>query len=78
MIMFTITVRDRRIGRDPALITEEGGEVLMVLKQIRPLPQGARLTLPDGTEVEVVDSGHPRGAAGVGTQTVHVDEIWDV
>jgi hypothetical protein len=78
MIDFAITVRDGRIGRDPDLVTEEGGEVLMVLHRVRPVVKGEQLTLPDGTDVRVIGSGKPRGRDGVGTQTVHVGDLFDV
>lgn len=52
--MVRIEVRDGRIGRDPALVTEEGGELLASFDSPEPLEEGARLTLPDGTVVEVI------------------------
>ena len=50
-------VRDGRIGRDPALVTEDGGEILMEFDADHRVEVGERLTLPDGTDVVVI--GHP-------------------
>jgi urease accessory protein UreE len=52
--MVRIEVRDGRIGRDPELVTEEGGELLASFDSPEPLEEGTRLTLPDGTVVEVL------------------------
>jgi hypothetical protein len=54
-----VIVRDGRPGRDPALVTEDGGEVLdeYELEDYRAWKIGDRLTLPDGFEVEVIAVG---------------------
>ena len=52
--MVRIEVRDGRIGRDPALVTEEGGELLTSFDSPEPLEEDAQLMLPDGTVVEVI------------------------
>jgi len=57
MAGFRTIVRDGRIGRDPALVTEDGGEILMEFDADHRVEVGERLTLPDGTDVVVI--GHP-------------------
>ena len=56
-IEIQITVRDARIGRDPALVTDQGGEVLMEYLRKTMHEDGDVITLPDGTEVDVLHSG---------------------
>jgi hypothetical protein len=63
MASVLVMVRDGRVDRDPSKVTVRGGELLMVLKLDQPLKLGARLHLPDGTEVEVI-----------GIQSVEADE----
>jgi hypothetical protein len=75
--MIRIEVRDGRIGRDPALVTEEGGELLASFDSPEPLDEGARLTLPDGTVVEVI--GFQETFNDVHwTQVVSVGGVFDV
>ena len=49
-----VTVRDARIGRDPDLVTDQGGEVLMQYARKTLHEEGDVITLPDGTEVDVI------------------------
>lgn len=71
-----VTVRDGRMGRDPGLVDDEGGEVLMAFEAARPLDVGDRLTLPDGAEVVVIGlTEHLGGADGWG-QVVFVGDVW--
>jgi len=54
MAGFRTIVRDGLIGRDPALVTEDGGEILMEFDADHPVEDVERLTLPDGTDVVVI------------------------
>jgi hypothetical protein len=49
-----VTVRDGRIGRDPNLVTDGGGEILMQYETDRPVAIGDRLTLPSGSDIAVI------------------------
>src|SRR4029077_1029191 len=49
-----VVVRDGRLGRDPALVTEKGGEILLELDTDRLYEPGEHITLSDGTEVVIV------------------------
>jgi len=74
-IEIQITVRDARSGRDPALVTDQGGEVLMEYVRKTMHEEGDVITLPDGTEVDVLHSGeqfsrdtdHPSQIVRIGT-----------
>lgn len=74
-IEIQVTVRDARIGRDPDLVTDQGGEVLMEYFRKTMHEDGDVITLPDGTEVDVLHSGerfsrdndHPSQIVRVGT-----------
>jgi hypothetical protein len=56
--MLRITVRDGRVGRDPELVTEDGGEVLNEFDSERPIEEGEQLTLPNGETVIVISVTH--------------------
>lgn len=71
-----ITVRDGRSGRDRALDTEEGGVVLMQFEGPRFLDEGERLTLPDGSEVEIIGGNEHMGGEDW-RQTVFVGNVWN-
>jgi hypothetical protein len=70
-----ITVRDARIGRDPSLVTDQGGAVLMEYTRRTMHEDGDVITLLDGTEVDVIhcgekysqDEDHPSQIVRVGT-----------
>jgi hypothetical protein len=49
-----IIVHDGRIGRDPALVTKEGGEVLMEYESETPLDIGDTVALPNGSTAVVI------------------------
>ena len=51
-----VTVRDARVDRDPSLVTDQGGEVLMEYTRKTLHEEGDVITLPDGTEVDVLHS----------------------
>lgn len=69
-----ITVRDGRFGRDPQLVTDEGGEVLREFESDRLYTEGDRLTLNDGVEVEVIGVKETFSSTGV-TQTLYVGDV---
>jgi hypothetical protein len=52
--MGRVIVRDTRVGRDSALVTDEGGEVLAEFEDQRFWQRGDRFTLPNGEHVEVL------------------------
>lgn len=53
--MIQVTVRDGRMGRDPALVDENGhGQILKTVTMTEPVEEGQILTLSDGTEVKVI------------------------
>ncbi|ROR91000.1 hypothetical protein [Nocardioides aurantiacus] len=70
-----VEVRDGRIGRDPALVTGEGGEVLHRFETNVPVDVGDRMMLPDETEVEVIGVHEHIGTTWA--QVVMVGNIWD-
>jgi hypothetical protein len=49
-----VVVQDGPVGRDPALVTDRGGEVFHEFETEQSFDIGDRLTLPDGTEVKVI------------------------
>ncbi|WP_109507342.1 hypothetical protein [Nocardioides speluncae] len=73
--MIHVTVRDGRIGRDPARVTDEGGEILMEFETSEPLDVGHRLNLPDDTEVVVIGLTERLGAGW--SQVVTVGNSFD-
>lgn len=74
MAGFRTIVRDGRVGRDPALVTEQGGEILVEFDTDHPVQVGERLTLPDGNEVVVIGQNTALGDAGL-VVTVHVGDF---
>lgn len=72
-----VTVRDGRMGRDPAQVTDEGGEILKVYRTNEFVDVGDRITLDDGTEVEIIGMNERHSDKGVFI-TAHVGGIWDV
>lgn len=70
-----ITIRDGRIGRNPAQATPEGwGPVLGVVERDEPLEMGDKIRLPDsdGLVIGVSEGPGPSGWE----QTVHVGNMW--
>jgi hypothetical protein len=67
-----VTIRDGRVGRDPAQITPGGhGPVLETRECAQPVDVDDRLTLSDGTEAAVIGvDDHLRPDSW--EQTVHV------
>lgn len=59
-----VIVRDGRMGRDPQLVTDEGGEVLMTFDSDRPYDEGDVLTLPNGDRVQVIGLKETISATG--------------
>jgi hypothetical protein len=71
-----VTVRDGRVGRDPARVTPEGGEVLAEFEHGGPpFTEGDTLTLPDGTQVTVIGTTVSIGSSRW-EQTVHIADIF--
>lgn len=68
-----VQVRDGRSGRDPSRVTDQGGEILAEFDSPRLHTEGERLTLPDGTEVEII--GVTEDLAS-GRQTLSVGNVW--
>jgi hypothetical protein len=68
-----VTVRDGRVGRDPARVTPEGGEVLAEFERGSLLNIGDQLTLADGTPVVVIGETVNVSATGQ-RQTVHIGD----
>ncbi len=52
--MVEITIRDGRIGRNPAQDTPEGGPILATVERAEPLEVGQRVNLPDGAIVKII------------------------
>jgi len=53
--MIKVTIRDGRVGRDPATVTPDGhGPILETRDCAQPVDENDRLTLRDGTEVLVI------------------------
>jgi hypothetical protein len=73
-----IEVRDGRMGRDPELVTEAGGELLASFKSDRPFEEGDRLTLPDGTTVQVIGYDEVIGDPQGWKQVLFVGDVFDV
>jgi hypothetical protein len=71
-----VTIRDGRVGRDPAQVTADGhGAILETRDCVQPIEVDDRLTLSDGTEVVVVgvdESLRPDSWE----QTVHVGNVF--
>ena len=78
-----VVVRDGRLGRDPALVTEKGGEILLELDTDRLYEPGEHITLSDGTEVVIVGDDfylHEMNEANEivsGTQVLHVGDVFE-
>ena len=71
-----ITIRDGRVGRDPAQATPGGpGAVLAVIEQGELLEMGDKIRLADGTEVLVIGVNEGTGPSGAWEQTVHVGNL---
>jgi hypothetical protein len=77
MAGFRTIVRDGRVGRDPTLVTEDGGEILGEFEADHPVDIGERLTLPDGNEVVVIGQNVAFGGMMVPTVTVHVGDLFE-
>ena len=68
-----VVVRDGRIGRDPAQVTDEGGPVLGTFQADRFIEVGERINLPDGTMAPVIGSREEYGTVGA-TLTLFVGD----
>lgn len=75
--MIYIEVRDGRMGRDPKLVTEAGGEVLATFDSDKPFNEGDRLNLPDGTTVEVIGYEEVLGGPKGWSQILFVGDVFD-
>jgi hypothetical protein len=72
-----ITIRDGRIGRDPAEAAPGGpGAVLAVVERDELLDMGDKIRLADGTDVLVIGVNEGTGDSGGWEQTVHVGNMW--
>lgn len=75
MVWIAIEVRDGRVGRDPTLVTSEGGEVLYRFETDVPYALGDLVHLPDGTDAKVIslqEQVSPRWQ-----QVVTVGDTWN-
>lgn len=71
-----VTIRDGRVGRDPAQVTPEGhGPVLETRDCARPIEVDDRLMLSDGTEVVAVGVDELL-RPGSWEQIVHVGNVF--
>jgi hypothetical protein len=68
-----VIVREARSGPDPAFVTGEGGQVLDEFESDRIYDLGDHLSLPDGTEVEVI--AFRETFAGEHTQTLMIGDL---
>jgi hypothetical protein len=68
-----IIVRDGRMGRDRSI---EGGAILAEFDREQPFEDLERLTLQDGTDVEVIRHTEQDSAATGWTQTIKVGNVW--
>jgi len=82
--MIKVTIRDGRVGRDPATVTPDGhGPILETRDCAQPVDENDRLTLRDGTEVLVIgvdDHIYPgrswEQTAHIGNLLQSLAEIW--
>ncbi len=75
-VQVEITVRDGRMGRDPALVSDAGGEVLQVFMTNGLYDVDDRLMLGDGAEVYVIRTEELVGTEPL-HQTVFVGDPWE-
>jgi hypothetical protein len=75
-VQIEITVRDGRMGRDPTLVTDAGGEVLQVFMTNCLYDVDDRLTLGDGAEVYVASTDEVVGTEPL-RQTLVVGDPWE-
>jgi len=72
-----VTIRDARVGRDPAQVTPKGrGPILETRDCAEPVDINDRLTLSDGTEVVVIGVDDDIRPGDSWQQTVHVGNVF--